>query len=64
MLIVVAVNTSGLAITSVNAGGDSRGCVLQHGHSLVDAVLVQVIIAVVGVKKEEKNLAVTKGGGR
>ena len=63
MLIAVGVNTSGLAITSVNAGRDSRGCDFNtdedrraHGcavnmcvdgykHRLVDAVLVQVIIA-------------------
>ena len=38
-------------------------CIGGYRHSLVDAVLVQVIIAVVGVKKEEKNLAVMKGGG-
>ena len=39
-------------------------CVSGYRHKLVDAVLVQVIIAAVGVKKEEKNLAVMKNGGR
>ena len=68
MLIAVGVNTSGLAVTSVNTGRDSHGCGVNmcvggYRHKLVNTVLVQVIIAAVGVKKEEKNLAVMKNGG-
>ena len=39
-------------------------CIGGCRYRLVDVVLVQVVIAAVGVKKEEKNLAVTKSGGR
>ena len=38
-------------------------CTGGYRYRLVDVVLVQVIIAAVGVKKEEKNLAVMKSGG-
>ena len=38
--------------------------VVDYGHRPVDMVLVvQVIIAAVGIKKEKNNLAVSKGGG-